>query len=588
MSILNTWLAHFTISTKIVALVALLLVSLAATGAVGGLAMKRIGDEIVEIAEYDLPLTERVQQTALHQLEQAVLFERALRLAEAAANDRLGAAEQRFDATRAAFMELSGKVDAEIAEAIEALDAALEHASAGAAAEWRDLRQRFVAARELHSGFEEHALSVLDQVSTGKRAGLAEQLSQVESEEAALIEELESMTAELMSFTRQAALTAEHDEKIALAVMIALAAGTLLLGALASWVLVRAITHPLGRVIEALSALGNGDTSREVPVVGRDEVARLAEGYGIFREKVIETERLRAEQEEAERRAEEEKRRAMHELADRFEQRVAGVIETVSGATTELQATAQQLAAAVEETSSQSTAVAAAAEQASGNVQTVAAAAEQLSAAIKEVSQQVGEAARRSGAAAESGSGAQAELDALSGAIEKINGVVASINEVAEQTNLLALNATIEAARAGEAGKGFAVVASEVKNLANQTRKMTDTVSAQIGSVIESSGRAVAGMKDILAQINEIDGTATAVASAVEEQSAATSEISRNAQEASTGTSEVSRNISGVQSAANETGEASANLKKAADELAQQSSFLKSEVESFLSEVRAA
>ena len=348
------------------------------------------------------------------------------------------------------------------------------------------------------------------------------------------------------------------------------------------------IAKPIDASVKSLRSLAKGDLDTAIAGNGRkDELGDIAQAMTVFKDNMLRNREMEREAEEARERAEQEKQKMMNDLASRFEERVGGVIETVGGATTELQATAQQLSSAAEETDVQSTAVAAAAEQASGNVQTVAAASEELSSAIAEVSKQVGEVAQRSTSAAESGKLAQSELDELSKSIEKVNDVVESINDVAEQTNLLALNATIEAARAGEAGKGFAVVASEVKALANQTRKMTDTVSGHISLVLESSERAVGGMKRILQQVDEIDGVATTVASAVEEQSAATSEISRNAQEASTGTGEVSRNITGVQTAAGETGQGASNLRTAADELAQQSSVLKSAVEGFLEEVRA-
>jgi methyl-accepting chemotaxis protein len=357
----------------------------------------------------------------------------------------------------------------------------------------------------------------------------------------------------------------------------------------AFWLIMARVTGPLLQMRAAMGDLAAGNKDIEVPGLGRvDEIGAMAEAVDVFRKNAIEMERLEAEQAEQERRAEEEKKRTMQELADRFEERVGGVVGAVSSAATELQATAAQLSAAAEETSAQSTAVAAAAEQASANVQTVASATEEMSAAIKEITEQVAATSQKSRAASEGAQGAQGELDALTAAIEQVNDIISAIADVAEQTNLLALNATIEAARAGEAGKGFAVVAAEVKDLANQTKQMTESITEKVTAVQHSSDKAVTATRAIIGQVGEIDEATAGMASAVEQQSAATGEISRNAQEASSGTAEVSANITGVQTAANQTGQATASVREAADDLARQAEMLKSEMANLLNEIRAA
>ncbi|MBL8644652.1 MAG: methyl-accepting chemotaxis protein, partial [Rhodospirillaceae bacterium] len=160
--------------------------------------------------------------------------------------------------------------------------------------------------------------------------------------------------------------------------------------------------------------------------------------------------------------------------------------------------------------------------------------------------------------------------------------------DIAEQTNLLALNATIEAARAGEAGKGFAVVASEVKNLATQTSKATDEIGGQIAGVQSATKASVDAIERIFETIEKVNGIATTIASAVEEQGAATKEIARNIEQAASGTKEVSSNIAGVTQAAGETGQVSAQVLEAAKELARQSTTLRSEVDTFLVDIKAA
>ena len=171
---------------------------------------------------------------------------------------------------------------------------------------------------------------------------------------------------------------------------------------------------------------------------------------------------------------------------------------------------------------------------------------------------------------------------------QKIGDVVKLIQDIAAQTNLLALNATIEAARAGEAGKGFAVVASEVKNLANQTAKATEEISQQINTNQLSTKEAVSAIEEIAATIVSVNEIATAIASAVEEQGAATREIARNVQEASQGTQDVTSNISGVSKAVGETGHMATEMLSAAGDLSGQAEAMSKQVETFFAAIRAA
>ncbi len=274
-------------------------------------------------------------------------------------------------------------------------------------------------------------------------------------------------------------------------------------------------------------------------------------------------------------------------LADDFETNVKSVVDTVSAASTEMQATAQAMSATAEETNCQSTVVAAASEQATNNVQTVASAAEGLSASVSEISNQVSQSTKIARAAVEKATGTNAQIQELATAAQKIDEVVKLISDIAAQTNLLALNATIEAARAGDAGKGFAVVASEVKSLANQTAQATDEIAAQISAVQSATTSSVSAIEEITKVINEINEISNAVAAAVEEKGAATQEIARNVQEAATGTREVSSNISGVTQAASETGTSAQQVLEAAGELSRQSEGLSGQVDQFLRQVRA-
>ena len=367
---------------------------------------------------------------------------------------------------------------------------------------------------------------------------------------------------------------------------ILLAVGLLVAGVV-SLLIIRSITGPVNGMTEAMGKLANGNLETEVPALDKtDEIGEMAQAVQVFKDNAIEVKRLGEEQKAAEARSEKEKRDMMLAMADDFEASVGGVVQSVSSASTEMQSSAQSVSSTAEETSKQSTVVAAAAEEASTNVQTVASASEELSSSISEISRQVAQSTQIAGAAVSEVEGANEKVKGLADAANKIGEVVALITDIADQTNLLALNATIEAARAGDAGKGFAVVASEVKNLATQTAKATEEISAQINDIQGATQEAVTAIGSIGSTINQMNEIASAIAAAVEEQGAATQEIARNVEQAAAGTTEVASTISQVNSAADETGKSAGDMLSAASELSQQAELLRGEVDKFLVNIR--
>jgi hypothetical protein len=274
-------------------------------------------------------------------------------------------------------------------------------------------------------------------------------------------------------------------------------------------------------------------------------------------------------------------RRALRDLADRFEARVMGVVQTVAASVADLQTTAKTMSATAKQAGNQATAVATASERASANVQTVASSADELSSSISEISRQVSRAAQISTTAAEEAVRTNAMVEGLARAAERIGQVVGLINSIAGQTNLLALNATIEAARAGEAGKGFAVVANEVKELAKETAKATEDISRKIEAIQTDTQAAVGAIAEISSVINQINGISNTIATAVEEQNATTNEMARNVSEAARGSGEITSNISGVAQAADSTSRGASDTQKAAQQLVETSAELRRLVEQF-------
>jgi methyl-accepting chemotaxis protein len=324
------------------------------------------------------------------------------------------------------------------------------------------------------------------------------------------------------------------------------------LGLVLSLLVTRSIARPLAQTVLFSEAIAQGDLSQRLKMQRRDEVGKLATALD-----------------------------AMANGLQSQQQKISQTAQTLAGAANELTSVSQQMASNAEETASQANVASAAAEQVSSNVSTVSTGAEEMGASIREIAKSAHEAARVATSAVKVAEKTNATVAKLGESSAEIGNVVKVITSIAQQTNLLALNATIEAARAGEAGKGFAVVANEVKELAKQTAKATEDISRKIEAIQTDTKGAVAAIGQIGQIINQINDFQNTIASAVEEQTATTGEISRNVTEAAKGSSEIAHNITGVAQAARSTTEWASETKRSADELSRMASDLQKLVAQF-------
>jgi methyl-accepting chemotaxis protein len=363
----------------------------------------------------------------------------------------------------------------------------------------------------------------------------------------------------------------------------------MLISIMIAWMITRSVVKPLTGLKERMASLSTGELTAPVANTERaDEVGQMARTVAVFRDAMIETNRLREEQVAVETRQMQQRKTDMIGLADQFEREVGEIITLVSTAANQLEGSAGTLSKTADTVQSVSQRAANASSDASSSVHSVAAASEELASSVAEISRQVDASARIAGEAVDQAQKTDARISQLSQAASRIGDVVSLIKNIAEQTNLLALNATIEAARAGEAGRGFAVVAAEVKTLAEQTAKATGEISDQIADIQSATEQSVVAIKEIGATIGRISEISSTIASAVEEQGAATQEISRNVQRAAEGTSQGTADIADVQRGVAETGAASSQVLLAAQSLSTESSRLKREVGKFMNTVRAA
>jgi methyl-accepting chemotaxis protein len=423
------------------------------------------------------------------------------------------------------------------------------------------------------------------QLTVKRNRMIGDTLNVLGDQAAELVEEMEAKYLELQNGIGSD-MQATAQFSLIVAGSVALAA--LLIGILFAYLIARSITGPVGSLTESMGHLAEGELSTDVPSTGtRDEIGQMARAVQVFKDNMIRTRELEAEQAKLDERRQ-ERATALEDAISEFQTSIGERLEKLSGVSEELGGSAETLRTVAGETKDRSSEVASISEQTSTNVQSVSAAAEEMDSSFGEI---VGQVTRSSDTVRNTSDKARvtlASMEDLATQSEAIAQVVELITSISEQTNLLALNATIEAARAGDAGKGFAVVASEVKNLATQTGKATEEIAEKIQRVQQACGTSVDAVREIVASIEKVDEISAAISAAVEEQKAATAEITRNMQEAARGTEQLSVNIGGVNEATDRTVATVGNVTEAAGRTTALSGELKDVVDRFVDRVQAA
>lgn len=575
-----------TVAGKIFVLVALLCSGVVVVAAVAIYQMNAIGKELANIAEKDIPLTEAISHVTSHQLEQAVLVERIVRIAGIHSENEAAA----IHSLKATLQKLEIQVGEEILKAEQLAQNALDHSTTEVE------RKEFLHAVEQlkrieteYAQYKAHVDEIMHLIDTNELAEAGNLLLLLEEEQKRLDHELVALLQEIERFTLDAAIAAENHEKQALQQIIFTAVATFVLCGLAALLFARfMISKPLGQVSNGLLELAEGNTEVKVRVRSRDEIGRVAEAFETFRANTIEMKRLRDQARDEEIQAEADRRETRLRLADQLESLLMSSCDTVTSALQELADRADQLAKNSQETEERANTVSAAAHEATTSAQSVASASEELASSIQEISRQITLANTSTSHTSEQAQTSSATVENLSASADEINEVLKLISDIAAQTNLLALNATIEAARAGEAGKGFAVVASEVKALANQTGQATGQIGSQLSGVQSGATSCSQSITTVVNSMTDIRDQISGIASAIEEQNAVTSEIAMNVNHVASGSEDISQNISEVNRAARTSGQQVREVVGQIQEVSGQIVTIREGLDDFLGHLRAA
>ncbi len=608
-------LDRFTVGTKILAMAAILLAMLIIIVSVSIVQMGNIKDELHGISAQDIPLTKAVTKLTTDQLELAVFFERTLRIgAELEKHPDL---ISEFKAVRAKEEEISHEIEKEFKEVEHMLEAFIEEShNEEAVAEFRSLFAQFKKIDKEREEFAHTSKAILDAIEQSGLMPDEAVILSIEDLTDKIDHELEAAIEEIEAFTEKAILKVEAHEASTVTLMWILGFISLIIGGVASFFISKSLVGPIQSITENLGSLARDELDIEVKSYPENtEIGQMSSASLTLKESLLaavkaraaaaeaekEQRRLEAEKEAAEQRLVEERAEesqkqaevaqkragALDASVEEFESVIVEILNSVASGTDELAATSNSLNGTASDTQLRVSSASSSTAEVTANIQTVASSAEELNSSITELSRQAQTASTVSAEAATEVEATSGTLTSLANSADSIGQIIDMINDIAEQTNLLALNATIEAARAGDAGRGFAVVASEVKNLATETAKATELVTKQISQIQGDSSSATTAMANIQKIIGDVQDISVSIAGAVEEQSAATGEIAQNVSEVATATNDVSDAINSTSAAMDETSAGSAQVLAASEDLASQMARMRTEVDGFITNIRA-
>ncbi len=553
----------------------------------GVVTMQKIGDELTDIANEDIPLTGLLSKITIHQLEQTILTERAIAVIEL---ERAGG-HNRFDLAeiRAEFDRLAHLVDEEIKEGEEIAEHAVTHShDPHVVEEFASVLKRLKIIEVQHADFDRHVLDLIDSGMAASAEELEAMENQIIAEEEELKHAVEELLLELSDFTKTATDQALADEQRGLMIMIIVGVVAMLLALLLGYWLFSSVARPLRALTGAAQHLADGNLEVETPMSWyRDEVATLCKTMEVFRENALKRREAEAET-QAQQVARNRRQEEVNQVVGIFGASIRGIFDIISNSSAAMKDNAEGMRTEADTTVGLAGTVLSESARTSENAQTLSAATEEMVASIKEIARQSTDSMAVADQAQKAAERSSTQVLELKQAAEEIGAIIQLITDIAEQTNLLALNATIEAARAGESGKGFAVVASEVKSLANQTGKATERISAQVNAIQEAAGNSADSIQSIGDIINKLFEFSTVISSAITEQEATTQQISGNISEVAQSAEEVSNSIGEMREQAQSTGSRADGLGGTATTLHSEATSLSGEVDSFLAALKGA